>query len=654
MSETDILLSQLHHHLDKNALNEQQRAVVTAPPGSALVIAGAGSGKTRTLIYRVAQLILTGTPVERILVLTFTNQASREVTRRASELLQNQKMDLWSGTFHSVGRKILRANAELIGFKKTFTILDSEDAKIVMNQVKKENELSGITSENILSILSYSINTGVPLEEVIAQKHPIFLDLISEFSPIFHAYKTRKREMNVMDYDDLLFLWKKLFLEHPEIQDLYAKHFLHVFVDEYQDTNLLQAELVTLMASKHKNLMVIGDDCQSIYAFRGAKYENILHFSKQHLRTTIFRLEQNYRSTPEMVAFANASIAKNTLQHKKNLFSKQSNGLRPVIVSCKTESQEANFIVQRIKELVKKNVQTQEIAVLYRAHWMSMLLQTRLHQHKIPYLVRSGIRFFEQRHIKDLLSFLQFSIHQTNELAFLRLITLGKGIGAISARKLFNKIRELGGLTEKNAAEIGNFFQNNALSSWQLLCSILLRLQTAEHKENVELAIKMILKDFYFDYIKRTFSNKNPILADIMKVSVFASQQSNLQDFLDSTTLEHSFFDASFSEKKRTQEGVILSTIHQAKGLEFHTVFLLEVAQDRFPSSKAQTKEEIEEERRLFYVGITRAQQELYITYPITVYEQRFGWLSLQPSIFLLELNQEKPLLFEHWNLLDS
>ncbi|WP_455903666.1 ATP-dependent helicase, partial [Microbacterium sp.] len=478
---------------DRDALNPQQRAVVEAAPGHALVIAGAGSGKTRTLIYRVAHLNSTGTPADRILLLTFTNRAAREMTRRTEELLKGGAKRMWSGTFHSIGRRILRANAERLGYPAEFTILDTEDANDVMSQaitdVVNKATVRLPKPNTLRNIVSQSINTGVSITEVLAVSYPSFQHLDAAIHEVLGAYQARKFQTGAMDYDDLLLYWRQLFIDHPEVRERYAGRFLHVLVDEYQDTNRLQADLVAMMAGTNKSLMVVGDDCQSIYAFRGAEYRNILDFAEHYPDTTTYRLERNYRSSPEIVALANASIANNTLQHEKTLFSHEPSGPIPAVVSCKNEQQEAAFVAERILDLLDEGVELKQIAVLYRAHWMSMQLQTDLNRLGIPYVVRSGVRFFEQRHIKDVLAFIRYAVNPADELAFLRLVKLGDGIGSVTARRIFENVSARGGLQAVRDPEVLKGLSSRARPSWNTLSDILLRLNSPALRANAGTAI---------------------------------------------------------------------------------------------------------------------------------------------------------------------
>src|SRR6266545_3277806 len=353
-------------------LNEQQHAAVTAEPGPALVIAGAGSGKTRTLTYRVAYLIEQGVPADRILLVTFTNKAAREMMRRVGELLSNDTGSLWGGTFHSIGARILRRHAEALGYRRDYTILDREDSSGLM-----------------------AVNTCRSVAEVLGQEYDYFANLTPQIEDVLKRFHARKRAANVMDFDDLLLLWLRLLRENDEARELYQRRFQFLLVDEYQDTNKLQSELIDLLGERHKNVMVVGDDSQSIYSWRGANFKNILEFPKRYPGAKIYKIETNYRSTPEILALANAAIAPNIHQFAKELAPARKSGPRPTLVPCGDGAEQAAFVAQRVLELRDEGADLNRMAVLYRSHFHALELQLELTRRNIPFSITSGIRFFE-------------------------------------------------------------------------------------------------------------------------------------------------------------------------------------------------------------------------------------------------------------------
>lgn len=406
----------------RQELNEQQFRVVTAKPAPALVVAGAGTGKTRTITYRVAYLIEQGVSPQRILLATFTNRAAREMLKRVEMLTGSQNVHrIWGGTFHRIANLILRRHAVSIGFNSNYSILDSEDSKDFINVCIEEAAIDTTAKrfpkpEVIQNIISYANNTDQPIEEVIIKKYPYFEMLSQQIKRVDFVYIERKKERNVMDYDDLLLNWKRLLIEKPDIAAVYAQQFQHILVDEYQDTNKLQAELIDLLAVKHKNVMVVGDDAQSIFAWRGAEFTNIYEFPQRYPNAETYKLEKNYRSTPEILGLANVSIANNRKQFPKTLEAvKRSKDWKPALIPCGDVEQQSAFIASRILELRDEGTSLEEIGVLYRSHYHSIELQLELTRRNIPYRVQSGVRFFEQAHIKDVISYLRIIANPRDE-----------------------------------------------------------------------------------------------------------------------------------------------------------------------------------------------------------------------------------------------
>src|SRR5215210_8163932 len=420
----------------REELNEEQFAVATAPAGAALVIAGAGSGKTRAITYRVAYLIEHGVAPSRVMLATFTNRAAREMLRRVEQLTGGDVRRVWGGTFHRIANLTLRRHASSLGYSENYTILDSEDARDLLSVCVDE---AGIDTrarrfpkpEVLQDIISFANNTDTPIADVVPRRHPYFEPLTQQITRVDRLYAERKRERNVMDYDDLLLNWKRLLEEREEVARIYTEQFEHILVDEYQDTNKLQAEIVDLLAVKNRNVMVVGDDAQSIFAFRGASVEGIYEFPKRYPEARVFRLETNYRSTPEILAVANVSIASNRRQFTKTLrAARPSQGLAPALVPCRDADQQAAFVASRLLELRDEGIPLNELAVLYRSHYHSLELQLELTRRGIPYRVRSGMRFFEQAHIKDVVAYLRLVANPRDELAWKRVLRLIPNVGA--------------------------------------------------------------------------------------------------------------------------------------------------------------------------------------------------------------------------------
>src|SRR5438477_7173813 len=422
-------------HIDYAAeLNGQQLAAVTAEPGPQLIIAGAGSGKTRTLTYRVAYLLENGIDPRNILLLTFTNKAAREMLDRVANLLPVDASGLWGGTFHSIGNRILRRHGTALGYSSGFTILDREDQKDLINAVVisagiDPKEIRFPKGDVLAEIFSFVVNTERPLEELLAGKFPYFLPLLEKISDVHARYEKKKKATNSVDFDDLLQKTLSMLQQHEGVASFYRRQFQFILVDEYQDTNKIQADLIDLLATEHRNVMVVGDDAQSIYSWRGANFQNILEFPKRYPDARVFKIEMNYRSLPEILEVANAAIAANVQQFHKHLSAtRQSNAVKPALVALNDAGEQAQFIAQRILELRDEGVDLRDIAVLYRAHYHAIELQLELSRRGIPYQITSGIRFFEQAHIKDVTAFIRFVSNPRDEVACKPMVKLLPGI----------------------------------------------------------------------------------------------------------------------------------------------------------------------------------------------------------------------------------
>ncbi|HET7434781.1 MAG TPA: ATP-dependent helicase, partial [Thermoanaerobaculia bacterium] len=432
-----------------NQLNAEQLEVVMAGEGPMLVIAGAGSGKTRTLTYRVSRLIEDGVDPSDILIVTFTNKASREMLSRVEQLVTIDTRRIWGGTFHSIGNRLLRRHAEAIGYRSNFTILDDEDAKETMESAIsalgiKTLEKRFPKGDVLLDIYSFLINTRTPLELHLEQNFPHFALYKEEIVNVFRKYKERKRDANAMDFDDLLVFWKVLLDDHPDVAESLKRRFRYILVDEYQDTNKIQADIIDAMASVRKNVMVVGDDAQSIYSFRGASFENILTFPLRFPEASIYKLETNYRSTRQILTLANASIAANRFQFRKELQAVRGDGPDPAVVGVDDVYEQAAFVAQRILELRDEGEKLGDIAVIYRSHYQSLELQMELSRRLIPYEIRSGVRFFEQAHIKDVLAYLKIVANTRDELSWKRMLKLYPKIGEKTAAEVWGRIGTAG------------------------------------------------------------------------------------------------------------------------------------------------------------------------------------------------------------------
>jgi ATP-dependent DNA helicase UvrD/PcrA len=663
-------------HVDYAAeLNEQQLAAVSAPPGPILVIAGAGSGKTRTLTYRVAYLLENGIDPRNILLLTFTNKAAREMLGRVANLLPVDASGLWGGTFHSVGNRILRRHGSAIGYSSGFTIMDREDQKdlidtVVANAGIDPKEIRFPKGDVLAEIFSFVVNTENPLEELLAEKFPYFLPLLDKIQEVHGRYEKKKKATNSMDFDDLLQKTLSMFQQHERIAEVYRQQFQFILVDEYQDTNKIQADLVDLLARDHRNVMVVGDDAQSIYSWRGANFQNILEFPRRYPEAQVFKIEMNYRSVPEILEVANAAIAANVQQFRKHLSAtRESKALKPALVALNDGSEQAQFVAQRILELRDENVDLNDIAVLYRAHYHAVELQLELSRRGIPYQITSGIRFFEQAHIKDVTSFVRFVANPRDEVAFSRMVKLLPGIGNRTAENLWqawaadsvaagvDRGPEEPSLPAGVAApgySFGERLQGMNVPAkskrlWTQLAHTLDEIAPGGQPNPPSEMITSIVEAIYDDYAKVNFTNYELRREDLDQLAVFARQFKDVHEFLSQLALISNVDAEATSTQGADKEAVNLSTVHQAKGLEFHTVFVIWLTDGMFPSSRSlNTRDALEEERRLFYVAITRARDELYLTYPQMRLSGGYGDVFQRPSRFLQEIPNE---LLEDWQV---
>ncbi len=660
-------------------LNEQQFAAVTAPPGPALVIAGAGSGKTRTLTYRVAYLLEQGIPPDRILLLTFTNKAAGEMMRRVTDLLGQELASLWGGTFHSIGNRILRQHARLLGFERDFTIMDREDAKHLISTCVGESEIDVKATrfpkaEVLGNIFSLAVNTEKSIPQILGEEYGYFDTLAPQIEDVSKRYTTRKRATNAMDFDDLLVLWLKLLQDHAEVREHYQRRFQFILVDEYQDTNKLQSDLIDLLAARHHNVMVVGDDAQSIYAWRGANFQNILKFPERYPKAKVYKIETNYRSTPEILNAANAAIAANVHQFAKQLTPARKSGSKPALVTCGDASEQAAFVAQRVLELRDEGFDLNKTAVLYRSHFHALELQLELTRRNIPFSITSGIRFFEQAHIKDVTAYLKLVSNPRDELAFKRIAQLLPGIGGKGADKLWKVFSVQCSVFSSQSAErpsritdhasrhpIAESLQKcaagvskKAATAWAQFVATISQLEAPEIRKSAAKLIQLVIEAGYEDYLKENFANYRSRLDDLKQLAIFAQQFESVEEFLTRMALLTNVEAENEQQPaNRDDERLRLSTIHQAKGLEFDIVFIIMLCDGLFPSARSIESDEdgegLEEERRLFYVAITRARNELYLSYPlIRAGYGNSGATLQQPSRFLEEIPEE---LVDEWNL---
>ncbi len=644
-------------------LNPQQLKVVKDEGGYLLVLAGAGSGKTRTLTYRVAYLVERGVAQEKILLATFTNKAARSMLNRVENLAEQYTGKIMGGTFHHIANVILRNYASKLGYRANYSILDSEDSRQLIStcvsELKIDAKSNRFPKSNILAeIISLIFNTQSSLEDVLFARYPYYSHLVDEITQIALLYSQKKKELCVMDFDDLLFNFQILLTQHPDILKSIAGRYHHILVDEYQDVNIIQAHIIDLLAAEHGNLMVVGDDAQSIYSFRGASFDSIINFPRRYPDCKIYKLETNYRSTPEILNLANLSITNNQNQYPKELTAVRPNGIRPVIVYAQNVLKQADFVAQRVAELYQNGIPLSEIAVLYRAHYHSMELQMELVRCDIPFDIRSGIRFFEQAHIKDVTSYMRIMVNSYDEIAWRRVLLMYPKIG----NQTFLKIWSILGKTQKPLDE---FIDDKLIKSITTAAKTGIEACRKHIKEIAEIPpdertpekiIDILLNVCgYREYLQQNYTDAPSREEDLLQLAVFSKQYNSLENFLNELALLTNMASQDGYEEEEKGDKLILSTIHQAKGLEWSYVFLIWCTDGMLPLQRALKEKEGEaEERRLFYVALTRAKDQLYLCCPALDYNRGLGNIALAPSRFISEITpitDKEECPFEQWTL---
>ncbi len=617
------------------ALNSQQLAAVTAGEGPSLVIAGAGSGKTRTLVYRVAYLIDSGIDPSHILLLTFTRKSAQEMLDRAGELIGVRSERVRGGTFHSVANMLLRRYGRSIGLEPGFTILDRGDAEDLIALVRAQLGLNEKDKRfprkgTIAEMFSKAENTLRPLAEIVVEEFDHFSDHLDALEQLQRGYQASKRQRQLVDYDDLLVLLRRLVMEDEGVRQTISLLYRYILVDEYQDTNRLQADVVRHLASTHQNVMVVGDDAQSIYAFRGATFKNIMEFPALFPGTTIYKLEENYRSTQPILNLANTIIEAAVEKYSKHLFTRKLDGPLPVLVEAAGENAQSRFIAQKILELREEGVPLSEMAVLFRSSFHSFDLEIELSRHGLPFIKRGGVKFIETAHVKDLLAHMRVVANPLDAVSWHRVLMLVEGVGPKKAQdvmaalvksdKPYQALREMTGRSGKGLKDLALTLESLAGSG---------DLRPAEQVNHIYEYYLPILKTQYDDYPKR--------MRDLDHLQTIAEGYQEVVTFLSDLALEPPDGSvAGVEATDREDERLVLSTIHSAKGLEWQCVFVIWIVDGRFPSVYSFSEDEgLEEERRLFYVSVTRAKRHLYLTYPINVFDRGSGMILSKPSRFL-------------------
>ncbi len=624
-------------------LNPEQCAAVTAPDGPLLVLAAAGTGKTRTLTYRVAYLMEQGVDPGEILLLTFTNRAAREMLERAEKLVGPAIANLWSGTFHHVCHRILRANAEALGYTRSFVILDRDDAQSLLGKCLKAvvaDTKHFPKKEVVAALIGKVANTQGDLRaevEAATFTDPVDPEQVLE---IARRYEEAKREGNAMDFDDLLTLTLRLFRERPDVLARYAERFRYVLVDEYQDTNTVQSQLVDLLASRHRNLMAVGDDFQCIYSWRGADFRNIMGFPKRWAGCRIVKLERNYRSVPEVLSAANAVIAGNPEQFQKTLLpTRPDAGRKPLVAFLRNAAEQSQMVVRQVQRALQSGYRPQDIAVLYRSHFHVMELELELRRLRIDYTLTSGQGVFESAQAKDVIAFLRMCSGGADLFAFTRLMGLLPGVGPKTAERLWGK---LGGrfdaTRDTDRKQLLSLIPAKAREDWQTLDGLIGRYHEDGLEEDGGKAVIRFLDLWYEAYLRRTYDNAEDRAEDVAGLAAQFRKGERVAEFLYDVALMTNL-DAENAQALKDAPGIHLSTIHQAKGLEWPVVIILWCNEEMFPSAKALREGDDAEERRLFYVAVTRAKDDLLLCVPsVRFLPGNGGTLYLRPSRFVKEL----------------
>ena len=616
----------------KKELNTAQLEAVRMMEGPCLVIAGAGSGKTRILVYRVAHLVEKGVDPEEILLLTFTRKSAQEMLLKAALILDERCKKVSGGTFHSFANMVLRKYARRVGMPNNFTIMDRSDAENAVNMVRKNLGFGSADSRfprkrALLNIISRSVNTPHNISLVIESEYPHFVEYTESIKKIKRSYAEYKKGKGLFDYDDLLVYLKYLLSSDKEIQTKLSKKYKYLMVDEYQDTNKLQADILHLLLSEHKNIMAVGDDSQSIYAFRGANFKNIIDFPKIFKGSRIMTLEENYRSIQPILDLTNKVIGFAAEKFRKNLFTRKKGTNRPYFIETENENQQSEHIVEKIMELCSRGVRPGDIAVLFRSGWHSNDLEVSLAKNNMPFIKYGGRKFVESSHVKDLISHLHVFYNINDEISWNRVLTLMRGVGPKTAEKMFKSISQ-----DKNALSSNDKLFKKAKDT-ERLAEVF---KEACDKDKTPFDIIKMFNAYYEPIFKERYDDFHKRINDLSSLERIALRYEKIEDFLTDMALEPP--EEGIAKKNSNnidKSKIVLSTIHSAKGLEWHTVFIIHVSEGCVPSYQSMGNDDsIEEERRLLYVAMTRAKENLYMLKPMMDFSPRNYMINRNGSSF--------------------
>jgi DNA helicase II / ATP-dependent DNA helicase PcrA len=625
-----------------NALNHEQFQATLNLNGPMLVIAGAGTGKTRVIVHRLAFMLEMGVQPERILLLTFTRKAAKEMQTRTEQLLRDTSVSrVNSGTFHSFAATTLRKYANSVGLKPNFTIMDQPDAEDTIDLIRTELKYNSKDKrfpkkKRLMEIISSARNRNITVGDVIEKDFSGLIDYIADVELIFKGYTQYKGICGVYDFDDLMDILRDRLRDNPGFCQTVQESFDYVMVDEFQDTNVVQKEIVDLIAQKHRNLMVVGDDTQSIYSFRGANFENILRFPETYPDCKIVKIEQNYRSNKQILNFTNDIIRTARFGYRKELFSDMDAENLPIIRRFQKQEEEAEYIVSRIRDLIEKDVPLNQIAVLNRADWHNRYIQAELNKHDIPYVVVGGFKFNERKHVKDIIGYLRILFNPSDAVAWHRALKMVAGVGVVTAAKIIQFIMDEGGTISFESFEGKRFYKD--------LQKLQKALEAASNKRLSVAGRIEILKNYYAPILESREIDFKMRLLDLDVLIDLAAKYDDMHQLLTDFALDPPNKGVAGQPKPLIDEAeesgkVTLSTVHSSKGLEWHTVFVPHALDGMFPSNKAVNLEDMEEERRLFYVACSRAKDQLYVTFP--AYVSSFNAYFTYPSRFLVELGKQ-------------
>jgi DNA helicase-2/ATP-dependent DNA helicase PcrA len=638
-------------------LNAQQRAAAEHFSGPLLVIAGAGTGKTKTLAARVAALIERGADPGRILLLTFTRRAAAEMLRRAGQIVgETTAAGVWGGTFHGVANRLLRVHARQLGLNERFVVLDQGDAQDLLHLIRTDLDLHRSRTRfpqkgTLLAIYSACVNTGAPLERTLAERFPWCAESQSDIQQVFKEYSERKVQRNLLDYDDLLLYWQES-LGIPGARESIANRFEHVLVDEYQDTNPVQATILERMwalmthhspfplvgegrgggstiddgknsTAAHRSIMVVGDDAQSIYSFRGATVENILRFAEQFSGATTITLEQNYRSTMPILEASNAVMRPATRRYTKNLWSERGGAEKPSLVTCADEIAQSNLISDRILEHREEGIPLMRQAVLFRASHNSDALEVELGRRNIPFVKWGGLKFLEAAHVKDLLAFLRILENPDDDLSWMRVLHLLEGIGPARARQAIEHMGQDQDRFRKLLAWPAPAVAREPIDG---LARMLLELSSSSDEPPLSAQIERVRR-FYAPILEDRYDNPEVRLRDLDQLELLSQQTAGRAEFLADLVLDPPRSTSDLAGPPHLdEEYIVLSTIHSAKGCEWDVVYVIHAADGIIPSDMARDEAEVDEERRLLYVAMTRARNRLVVAFPLRYYHRKHAF----------------------------